>query len=149
MKDEEAREYAHRRRLENPERYRAGVILNNAVRDGKIIKPKNCACGRSRPQAHHEDYSKPLKVIWACQKCHIKLAKGEQMEKEKKEGRLLQPVTVRVDPNLYGAVKALAEKDGREISSYIRRVLQLHVAAADKAKAKDRGLMNPPRHPAR
>jgi hypothetical protein len=75
------------------------------------------------------------------------------MEKEKKEGQLLQPVTVRVDANLYGAVKALAEKDGREISSYIRRVLQLHVAAADKAErkamAKDGGLMNPPRHPAR
>lgn len=61
-------------REQNPEKYRAHNKVNNAVRDGRLIKPKSCEeCGKKdNLHAHHEDYSKPLDVIWLCVRCHGK-----------------------------------------------------------------------------
>lgn len=52
----------------------AHVIVGNAVRDGRLGKPTECSlCGVQdvRIEGHHEDYSKPLEVIWCCRKCHV------------------------------------------------------------------------------
>ncbi len=59
-------------REKNPEKYKAHIKLNNSLRDGKIKKPCACEiCGLDRKlHAHHEDYSKPLEVIWLCARCH-------------------------------------------------------------------------------
>jgi hypothetical protein len=53
-----------------PEKKKAHEILNNAVRDGKVIKLPCCVCGSENSQGHHEDYSKPLDVIWFCPTHH-------------------------------------------------------------------------------
>lgn len=44
-----------------------------AVRTGKIERPDRCeVCGElANTQAHHEDYSQPLDVVWVCQWCHV------------------------------------------------------------------------------
>lgn len=43
----------------------------NAIRDGKLIKQCCQQCQSSGPiHAHHEDYSKPLDVVWLCKTCH-------------------------------------------------------------------------------
>lgn len=54
-----------------PEKARAHDIVKRARRSGKLI-PKDCEhCGvKEKVQAHHEDYSKPLEVIWLCIPCH-------------------------------------------------------------------------------
>jgi predicted DNA-binding protein YlxM (UPF0122 family) len=53
--------------------------VEKAILRGRITRPENCErCGasgtfkdgRSAIQAHHPDYSKPLDVIWLCQRCH-------------------------------------------------------------------------------
>ncbi len=64
------------RRL-NPEKYAAHLLLNNAVRSGKIKKPRKCSqCKKARLiMGHHEDYTKPLEVIWVCQECHKEIEK--------------------------------------------------------------------------
>lgn len=52
--------------------------VNNAVKNGAISKPDCCMiCGNSarRIHGHHEDYSKPLEVIWVCPPCHRGLHK--------------------------------------------------------------------------
>ncbi len=45
-------------------------LLSKAVRAGKIQRQPCERCGSLRAQGHHEDYSKPLDVIWLCPKHH-------------------------------------------------------------------------------
>ena len=56
-------------RKKNPEKYAAHSAVNNALRDGRLHRHPCCICG-NKAQAHHEDYSKPLEVIWFCPKHH-------------------------------------------------------------------------------
>lgn len=44
--------------------------LIRAVYAGKVIKSACIICGNKKSNGHHEDYSKPLEVIWLCHKHH-------------------------------------------------------------------------------
>lgn len=55
-----------------PEKYKARVMVSNAVRDGRLTKMNCVECSNPEVQAHHEDYSKPLDVVWLCVDCHMK-----------------------------------------------------------------------------
>lgn len=85
------REYMRRRRIEHPDIVRshdkereanrpndekklARMLLNVAVRDGRIKKPNCCEeCGAvGTVYGHHHDYSKPYDVEWLCSLCHGK-----------------------------------------------------------------------------
>jgi hypothetical protein len=59
-------------RAKYPERYRAHNAVNNALRDGRIIRPETCEiCGsKNHLHAHHSDYSEKLSVVWLCARCH-------------------------------------------------------------------------------
>lgn len=57
-------------RAKNPEKYKAHTAVSNALRDKRLFKSPCIKCGDDRSQAHHEDYSKPLEVIWLCKACH-------------------------------------------------------------------------------
>ncbi|WJN64480.1 hypothetical protein Erwinia_phage_Papaline_00012 [Erwinia phage Papaline] len=53
------------------EKRKVNAAFNNAVRRGELVRPEHCSrCGGSKPQGHHEDYSRPFDVMWLCQKCH-------------------------------------------------------------------------------
>ena len=53
-------------------KHRARIALNNAIAKGLVIRPDICmVCSKEcKPNGHHEDYIKPLEVIWLCGKCH-------------------------------------------------------------------------------
>ena len=60
---------------------RAKVFI--ALRNGSLIKPNNCAnCGRKKElNAHHNNYDKPLEVVWLCDSCHSLLHKDSLLHK--------------------------------------------------------------------
>lgn len=59
-------------RRESPEHVMAWSLTQRAIRSKKLIRPTACPkCGSTKNiQAHHEDYSKPLDIMWLCQLCH-------------------------------------------------------------------------------
>ena len=46
--------------------------VENAIKYGKLIRPDACEkCGlKCKPDSHHDDYLKPLDVIFLCKTCH-------------------------------------------------------------------------------
>jgi hypothetical protein len=57
-------------REKNPSKYEAQNKVNNAIRDGRLIKQPCIICGNKKSHGHHEDYSKPLEVLWLCAEHH-------------------------------------------------------------------------------
>lgn len=55
-----------------PNKYKAHILVNNYLRDGKLFKIDNCEVCSSDYSvvAHHDDYLNPLSVRWLCQACH-------------------------------------------------------------------------------
>lgn len=70
---DKARKNRKRWRSENPDRAKAHSAVNYAVRTKKIEKEPCVFCGRTDVHAHHEDYSRPLDIVWLCPKCHHRL----------------------------------------------------------------------------
>lgn len=57
-------------RSEDRRRSKCHNAVARAVKSGTLI-PQPCKkCGSVQVIAHHEDYDKPLWVIWFCQACH-------------------------------------------------------------------------------
>lgn len=59
----------------NKPKYKARFAVTTALRSGKIVKPEQCCkCQKvtSKLEAHHEDYDKPLEIMWMCRTCHVK-----------------------------------------------------------------------------
>lgn len=56
----------------NPKKYKAQTWINNAVRDGRLVKLDSCEVCNSTDhiEGHHDDYDKPTVVRWLCSRCH-------------------------------------------------------------------------------
>ena len=72
--------YLKKYREANPNKYKAHILVSNAVRDGKLF-PEPCEeCFNTHDvHAHHDDYLKPLNVRWLCAAHHRQwhIANGE------------------------------------------------------------------------
>jgi len=66
---------------DNPEKIKARNAVNHAIEYGKLVR-EPCFCGNKKSEAHHEDYSKPLDVVWLCRKHHkrrhVEILKGNK-----------------------------------------------------------------------
>lgn len=67
----------------NPEKSKARKLVSYFINQrGYMSKPKCCSkCKEEKKlEAHHEDYTKPLDVIWMCKSCHTKYHKEKKRE---------------------------------------------------------------------
>ena len=72
------RESQRRHRARHPERNAARQAVRCAVRSGRLVRGPCVYCGTTvKVQAHHDDYSKPLEVTWACFRCHRERKHGQ------------------------------------------------------------------------
>lgn len=69
-------------RINNPEKRRAHDAVTNALRCKKIQRKPCEVCASIDSEAHHEDYSKPLDVVWLCPKHHAE--RHRQMRKARR-----------------------------------------------------------------
>ena len=84
---EKVREY-DKRRAKLPDRIKLALRVNQewrvadkrrtqchnavarAIRNNELSSMPCVRCGELKSLAHHEDYNKPLDVMWLCQPCH-------------------------------------------------------------------------------
>jgi hypothetical protein len=61
----------------NKHKWLARGKVRRAVASGKITVPPSCSrCGLTGTvEAHHEDYGRPLDVVWLCKMCHENIHK--------------------------------------------------------------------------
>lgn len=55
----------------NPEKREAHKQVMYALRRGQLNKMPCEVCGQTKVEAHHENYSIPLNVVWLCKKHHV------------------------------------------------------------------------------
>jgi hypothetical protein len=69
---------SHKMYIKHKEKWIARAKTRYAISKGIIKKPTKCeVCELVKPlQAHHEDYSKPLEVIFLCYSCHAEADKA-------------------------------------------------------------------------
>ena len=68
----------------HPMQYRCYYTIRAALRGKKLNKPLECQICKKMGliDGHHEDYNKPLDVVWCCRTCHSKL----DQERRKRNG---------------------------------------------------------------
>ena len=57
-------------RNEDLRRSIAHRAVAKAIRNGDLVRMPCIRCGEKKSLAHHEDYDKPIDVMWLCQPCH-------------------------------------------------------------------------------
>ena len=71
---EKSKQNQKRYYVNHPEKVKALHAVNNAIRDGKMIRPDTfkCSCGKQAKHYHHPSYAPEhrLCVIPLCVKCH-------------------------------------------------------------------------------
>jgi ribosomal protein S27AE len=70
---ENYRAHANQWNHEHREIKNAHAAVYRALKRGLLTRPELCPrCQNKRlVEAHHHDYTKPIKVTWLCRKCHV------------------------------------------------------------------------------
>lgn len=66
---EKHRKEARKYYIKNKDKAACRDKVRYALKMGRL-KKQPCWCGETKVEAHHEDYSKPLDVVWFCFKHH-------------------------------------------------------------------------------
>lgn len=61
----------------------AWIPIRRRIARKKMVRPACIYCGNPKTVAHHEDYSKPFDVVWACHIHHAAIHAGKLKVKKK------------------------------------------------------------------
>jgi ribosomal protein S27AE len=117
-----------------------------AVRKRILTREPCSRCGAPKTHAHHEDYRKPLDVIWLCAPCHKQRHKELKQYAQGYVPLSSYPIStkeityVRLDPAVKQALSRVAQIDGRSLSALISKIATDWVKqfAADKPTKESR-----------
>jgi len=59
-----------KRKVDAVEARKIKWIVRSSLVKGLIEKKPCEKCGEKKSEAHHEDYNKPLDIVWLCKRCH-------------------------------------------------------------------------------
>ncbi len=81
---EQNRDKDRKYRAKYPEKHQAKLLVRRAIQNGSLTRCNCQICDNPDSEAHHEDYSKPLEVIWLCPKHH-----AERHVEKRRQDRLI------------------------------------------------------------
>jgi hypothetical protein len=111
------------------------TIVQKAIKSGVLIREACSRCGATETQAHHEDYSKPLEVIWLCRGCHKQ--RHAELRRCPNGYVPLPPVGmtyVRFDADAKQDLTRIAEADGRTLHGLLVKIVADWIAARKAGK---------------
>lgn len=116
----ESAEGACKVRITEFEREKASGKVQTAIRKGLLIRQPCERCGSTeRIHAHHDDYSKPLDVMWLCPLHH------RQRHKELGAPLVISnSIRVKLENSIHGVLKAKAALAGQTLKDYIVNLLK-------------------------
>lgn len=112
----------------------ARKTVAEALRKNKIKRLPCETCGNVKSEAHHTDYSKPLKITWLCRKHHSEWHKEngifETTEQESLRGR--SPIFIKT--SLAKKLKKISEGNHRSKANQVEWwIEEAEKLAPDKA----------------
>lgn len=96
--------------------------VGKAIKKGELLPSKicsDCGSGNKKIVAHHEDYTKPLDVIWLCSSCHGKRKRTIDCV----DGEYEYPL--HIDKEFFRAARAKALYQDIPIKVIIEKLLRL------------------------
>lgn len=66
------------RKPPDPAKLRARNIAKAEIRQGRLLRKPCEACGNTKSECHHDDYSKPLEIRWLCRVHHAEIHRKHQ-----------------------------------------------------------------------
>jgi hypothetical protein len=66
----------------HPEKRAAHLAVARALRAGTLTKQPCLICGNIKAESHHDDYTKPLDVIWLCRQHHAAHHEAQRKQSE-------------------------------------------------------------------
>ena len=70
------RKYAREYQKYHPKKTNARSLVRKAIKLGVLVRGVCTFCPNTKTEAHHENYNKPLDVIWLCDLHHQHLHRG-------------------------------------------------------------------------
>ena len=101
---------------------KAHAAVSKAIREGRLAKQPCIRCGMLPAHAHHDDYGKPLDVIWLCRKHHAELH-HERGDYIRDNGPPMPRISCSLSDQQMEWLRAEARRIGITVGELLRRII--------------------------